>query len=132
MDLYAVLNEVESLLRRRGRLSYRALQVHFGLDDEQLDALTHELLYSHPGDVSADSQGLVWTAGTAAAPTAGEPRAPHAERRQLTLLFCDLVGSTPLASQFDPEEWREVLGSYYDTCAKVIARFEGHIVTYLA
>jgi class 3 adenylate cyclase/predicted ATPase len=131
MDLYAVLNGVESLLRRRGRLSYRALQVHFGLDDEQLDVLTQELLYAHPGAVSADDQGLAWTTGPAAAPTAADPREPHAERRQLTLLFCDLVGSTPLASQFDPEEWREVMGSYYDTCAKVIARFEGHIATYL-
>jgi class 3 adenylate cyclase/predicted ATPase len=47
------------------------------------------------------------------------------------VLFCDLVGSTVLASQFDPEEWREVVRAYQDTCAKVIARFEGHIAQYL-
>ncbi len=60
-----------------------------------------------------------------------EPRAPEAERRQLTVLFCDLVDSTVLASQLDPEEWREVVRAYQDTCAKVIARYEGHIAQYL-
>jgi class 3 adenylate cyclase len=56
---------------------------------------------------------------------------PDAERRQLTVLFCDLVDSTALASQLDPEEWREVVRAYQETCAKVIARFEGHIAQYL-
>ena len=56
---------------------------------------------------------------------------PEAERRQLTVLFCDLVDSTELASQLDPEELREVVRAYQDTCAKVIARFEGHIAQYL-
>jgi predicted ATPase/class 3 adenylate cyclase len=56
---------------------------------------------------------------------------PEAERRQLTVLFCDLVDSTALASQLDPEELREVVRAYQDTCAKVIARYEGHIAQYL-
>ena len=56
---------------------------------------------------------------------------PDAERRQLTVLFCDLVDSTPLARQLDPEDLREVVRAYQDTCAKVIARFEGHIAQYL-
>jgi class 3 adenylate cyclase len=47
------------------------------------------------------------------------------------VLFCDLVDSTVLASQLDPEEWREVVRAYQDTCAKVVARFEGHIAQYL-
>jgi class 3 adenylate cyclase len=55
----------------------------------------------------------------------------EAERRQLTVLFCDLVDSTPLASQLDPEDLREVVRAYQDTCAKVIARFDGHIAQYL-
>src|SRR5262252_1491638 len=63
--------------------------------------------------------------------SAAEPRAPDAERRQLTVLFCDLVDSTALATQLDPEELREVVRAYQDTCAKVIARFEGHIAQYL-
>ena len=49
----------------------------------------------------------------------------EAERRQLTVLFCDLVDSTGLASQLDPEDLREVVRAYQETCAKVIARFEG-------
>src|SRR5262245_59587026 len=56
---------------------------------------------------------------------------PEAERRQLTVLFCGLVDSTVLSSQLDPEELREVVRAYQDTCAKVIARFEGHIAQYL-
>jgi class 3 adenylate cyclase len=60
-----------------------------------------------------------------------EPRPPEAERRQLTVLFCDLVDSTVLASQLDPEDWREVVRAYQDTCAKVIAPYEGHIAQYL-
>src|SRR5439155_11897839 len=59
------------------------------------------------------------------------PHLPEAERRQLTVLFCDLVDSTVLASQLDPEDLREVVRAYQDTCAKVIARFEGYIAQYL-
>ena len=47
------------------------------------------------------------------------------------MLFCDLVGSTALSAQLDPEDLREVVRAYQDTCAKVIARFEGHIAQYL-
>ena len=119
MDFYAVLDQVVELLRTRGRVSYRALKEHFDLDDERLDALRAELLYAHPEAVRDDGQGVVWTAEH------------HGERRQLTMFFCDLVGSTSLASRFDPEEWREIMGAYYDTCAKVIARFDGHIAQYL-
>jgi class 3 adenylate cyclase len=56
---------------------------------------------------------------------------PEAERRQLTVVFCDLVDSTVLASQLDPEDLRTVVRAYQEACAKVIARFEGHIAQYL-
>src|SRR5262249_38418053 len=59
------------------------------------------------------------------------PAPPDAERRQLTVLFCDVVDSTVLASRLDPEELREVVRAYQETCAQVIARFEGHIAQYL-
>ncbi|HEY5868219.1 MAG TPA: adenylate/guanylate cyclase domain-containing protein, partial [Candidatus Tectomicrobia bacterium] len=52
-------------------------------------------------------------------------------RRQLTVLFCDLVDSTALASQLDPEDLREVVRAYQAACAEVIQRFEGHIAQYL-
>jgi class 3 adenylate cyclase len=59
------------------------------------------------------------------------PHSPDAERRQLTVMFCDLVGSTPLAEQLDPEDLREVVRAYQQTCAEVIQRVEGHIAQYL-
>jgi class 3 adenylate cyclase/predicted ATPase len=54
-----------------------------------------------------------------------------AERRQLTVLFCDLVDSTALAGRLDPEDLREVVRAYQQTCTTVIQRFEGHIAQYL-
>jgi class 3 adenylate cyclase len=59
------------------------------------------------------------------------PPPPEAERRQLTVMFCDLAGSTPLSEQLDPEDLREVMRAYQETCAEVIQRFEGHIAQYL-
>ena len=56
---------------------------------------------------------------------------PDAERRQLTVLFCDLVDSTVLASQLDPEDLRAVVRAYQAACATVIERLEGHIAQYL-
>jgi predicted ATPase/class 3 adenylate cyclase len=64
-------------------------------------------------------------------PAAAGHATPDAERRQLTVLFCDLVDSTALSGQLDPEELREVVREYQDTCGKVIALFEGHIAQYL-
>jgi class 3 adenylate cyclase len=55
----------------------------------------------------------------------------EAERRQLTVMFCDLVASTLLAERLDPEDLREVIHDYQATCAAVIDRFEGHIAQYL-
>ena len=60
-----------------------------------------------------------------APPLLSSPRQRVGERRQLTVLFCDLVGSTALSAQLDPEDLREVVRAYQDTCTKVIARFEG-------
>jgi hypothetical protein len=53
------------------------------------------------------------------------PKAGVAERRQLTVMFCDLVGSTALSVQLDPEELRDILHSYQDTVAAEVARFDG-------
>ena len=55
----------------------------------------------------------------------------EAARRQLTVLFCDLVGSTVLSSQADPEDYADIIGAYHTACAAVIERFEGHIAQYL-
>jgi TOMM system kinase/cyclase fusion protein len=63
--------------------------------------------------------------------TPGRETLPTAERRQLTVLFCDLVGSTALADQLDPEDFREVTVAYQTACAEVIQRYGGHIAQYL-
>jgi class 3 adenylate cyclase len=67
----------------------------------------------------------------ASSPSFPTPRAPEAERRQLTVLFCDLVGSTELAARLDPEDLREVMGAYHRCTAVVIERFEGYVAKYL-
>jgi predicted ATPase/class 3 adenylate cyclase len=54
-----------------------------------------------------------------------------AERRHLTVMFCDLVGSTALSERVDPEELHEVVRTYQEVCAEVINRLEGHIAQYL-
>jgi class 3 adenylate cyclase len=156
VDFVAVVDQVIALLRQRGRMTYRTLQRQFQLDDDALHDLTDELLYAHPEVRDDAGRGLVWTGDAVTppsplppssqpapqpampeaalpqtAPPPVAPSAPEAERRQLTVLFCDLVGSTALSAQLDPEDLREVVRAYQDMCAKVIARFEGHIAQYL-
>src|SRR5262245_12348865 len=71
--------------------------------------------------------------GPAGDPSGGPSasRALQAERRQLTVMFCDLVGSTALSGRLDPEELRDVVRSYQAACAQVVHRFDGHIAQYL-
>src|SRR6516165_12161253 len=57
--------------------------------------------------------------------------ASEGERRQLTLMFCDLVGSTPLASRFDPEDLSEIIRTYHRTVADAIGRFDGYVAKYM-
>src|SRR5215471_10233014 len=155
MDFYDILDQMIALLKQRGQASYRALKVQFHLDDEALEALKEELLYTH-AVVDDQGRGLVWTGaieGTSEAPAQpplaipaplpqDQPSAqqasasvashtPEAERRQLTVMFCDLVDSTKLSSQLDPEEYREVVRAYQQVCTDVIQRYDGHIAQLL-
>jgi class 3 adenylate cyclase/tetratricopeptide (TPR) repeat protein len=65
------------------------------------------------------------------APEAHKSSAVVAERRQLTVLFCDLVGSTELSGRLDPEDLREVIGAYQDACVEVASRFEAYVAKFL-
>src|SRR5215475_12727709 len=135
MTFYEMLEQVIALLQRHGRLSYRALKVQFELDDDRLDLLKEELIDIQHIARDQDGRMLVWTgeASTTPEPTIvqsaqqevrledqqtpvevprAEPRSPEAERRQLTVMFCDLVDSTKLSSQLDPEDWRDVVRAY--------------------
>ena len=156
MTFEEILDQAIAMLQRRGRVTYQTLKLQFQLDEEHLEALKDAILFAYPQVVDAAGRGLVWSgeAGTIPPPTPAspqtgeppvtlapridttavsppEPQPPEAERRQLTVLFCDLVDSTVLASQLDPEELRDVVRAYQEACAKVIARFEGHIAQYL-
>jgi class 3 adenylate cyclase len=154
MTFEEILDQAIATLQRRGRLTYGALKRQFQLDDAYLEDLKAELIEGQRLAADEDGRVLVWTGGVSTPPAsdvsppahqetplaapdtrtaspAVAPRSADAERRQLTVLFCDLEDSTVLASQLDPEDWREVVRAYQDTCAKVIARFAGHIAQYL-
>ena len=142
-DFYAVLDQILVLLRSRGRATYNALKLQFHLDDAYLAVLKEELLYAHPQVIDDAGRGLIWTEAPAMVPTSAQADAvpvppamavrppPEAERRQLTVLFCDLVGSTQLSGQLDPEDLRTVVRAYQETAAEVIQHYAGHIAQYL-
>ncbi len=65
------------------------------------------------------------------APRADAPVPAGAERRQLTVMFCDLVGSTALSSRLDPEDLREVIAAYHRAVAEVVAGFDGFVARYM-
>lgn len=156
MTFEEVLHQAIVMLQRQGRVSYRALKRQFHLDDAYLDDLKAELIEVHQVAVDQDGKMLVWTGAARATPSPGptlpqtvQPSAAHvgrpatevppasaprpleAERRQLTVLFCDLVDSTRLASHLDPEDYRTVVQAYQQACAAVIQPFDGHIAQYL-
>src|SRR5215471_16213286 len=137
MAFYDVVEQVMTLLQRHQRLSYRALKRQFALDDAALDDLKFELIEVQHLAIDQDSAILIWTGAAPAPSTAPQHEVAHpalshptpaesspppasaagtleAERRQLTVLFCDLVGSTALSTALDPEELRDVLRAYQE------------------
>jgi len=143
MTFDEVLAQVQELLQREQRVSYRGLKRRFALDDEYLEDLKEELIGAKRLAADVDGRFLVWRGAqeSAVAPSRlpssqppvplSEPHPPEAVRRQLTVEFIDLVGSTQLSAQLDPEEYREVVRAYQQASAAVIDRFEGHIAQYL-
>ena len=157
MTFDEVLAHVLDLLQRQGRVSYRALKRRFDLDDEYLEDLKAEIIQAQRLAVDEDGVVLVWSGeplpqqsspaahapqrekpsgipehrATPDSPPVAEREVSDAERRQLTVLFCDLADSTTLAGQLDPEDLREVIRAYQSACAEVIQRFDGHIAQYL-
>ena len=79
--------------------------------------------------VLSDNHGTNKDATPEATSRASSPA--EAERRQLTVLFCDIVGSTELSAKLDPEDMREVLRAYQETCAQVIARYDGYVAKFM-
>ena len=151
MTFDEVLDQIRELLRSRGRLSYVALKRRFAIDDAYLEDLKAELIEAE--QVASDENGriLVWTGNATGAATPApnwdsgtespsqsaaslqpsDHRAPSGDRRQLTVMFCDLVGSTALSEKLDPEELHMLVRAYQETCGAVISRYDGHIAQYL-
>ena len=135
-----VLTQVLDLLRRDQRVAYRVLKRRFDLDDEYIEDLKADLIKAKR--LAADEEGevLVWlgdgessisnTQSSTSLTPSTQPSTPDAERRQLTVMFCDLVGSTPMSAQLDPEDYRDIMQAYQEMCGQVLARFTGHIARY--
>ena len=138
MDFDAVLDQIVVLLQQRGRASYRALQMQFHLDDDQFATLKEELIEVQQLAVEQDSRMLVWTGGLAASsppatvPISASNPVPRTytppylveqilsnrhvlegERKQVTVLFADIQGSTELIAGLDRQ--RDELWSFVHT-----------------
>src|SRR5262245_61823309 len=153
MTFDEILAQVLELLQREKRVSYRALKRRFDLDDEYLEDLKDEIIKAKRLATDEEGSVLVWTGDTQTGsaqsdqrlhqpaaqqqpslqvtPLPTSPPSPDAERRQLTVMFCDLVDSTKLSSQLDPEDWRDVVRAYQQVCTDVIQRYDGHIAQLL-
>jgi class 3 adenylate cyclase len=147
MEFYELLEQVLDLLRRRGRVSYRALKVQFHLDDNYLAALKDELIDAQRLASDEDGKVLVWTGDTTPIPSALQPEpAPLAytppyltekiltersalegERKQVTVLFADLKGSTELIRDLDPEQARAILDPALHAMMEAVHRYEGTV-----
>jgi class 3 adenylate cyclase len=129
------MGEVEDWLDRLGLSQYRAAFAEHDIDREILPDLTDQdleklgLSLGHRKKLLRAIAALGRQDSGARRQAEAGPRA--AERRQLTVLFCDLVGSTELAARLDPEDLREVMRAYQAACAEVVGRFEGHVAKFL-
>src|SRR5262245_30536942 len=130
MTFEEILDQAIAMLQRRGRLTYRTLQLQFQLDEAQLEVLKDELLYGQRVAVEEAGRVLVWTGAEVFAPhpTSTQDRAPlgftpsylaekiltsktalEGERKQVTVLFADLKDSTELIRGLDPEVTQQLL-----------------------
>jgi class 3 adenylate cyclase len=75
--------------------------------------------------------GAAVPAASATAAPRDAPAPAEAERRQLTVMFCDLVGSTALSARLDPEDLREIIAAYHRAVAEVVAEFDGFVAKYM-
>jgi class 3 adenylate cyclase/predicted ATPase len=146
MSFLDTIERAKAFLERNGRVSLSALKLEFDLDDARLESLIEELvdvqqvaaregkvlswIGTAPAEASAPEPETRATPEASSEPAAA-PLAAEAERRQLTVLFCDLVDSTEMASRMDAEDWREVVRHYQETAAAAIESFEGHVAQYL-
>ena len=148
MTFDEILTQVLTLLQREGRVSYRALKRRFDLDEDYLEDLKAEIIQAKKLAVDEDGDVLVWTGNAAPAPAlvSDQERAPlsytpaylaekiltsraalEGERKQVTVLFADLKGSTELIEGLDPEEARKLLDPALHVMMDAVHRYEGTV-----
>ena len=135
--------DVGGWLRGLGLEQYEAAFRENEIDGEVLPKLTAEdlkdlgvAIVGHRRKILsaiAELPGAVPSAGPVApAPVAPQPApAAGAERRQLTVMFCDLVGSTALSARLDPEDMRGIIGAYHGCCTALVERHGGFVAKYM-
>jgi class 3 adenylate cyclase len=152
MTFEEVLDQAIAMLQRRGRLTYSTLKRQFQLDDAALEDLKNELVAGQRLAVDEQGNVLVWTGAEIVAPHATAPpasiqdRAPLAytptylaekiltsksalegERKQVTVLFADLKGSTELIRDLDPEAAQRLLDPVLQRMMDAVHRYEGTV-----
>jgi hypothetical protein len=146
MDFDELLSQVIDLLQREGRVSYRALKRRFSLDDEYLEDVKAEIIKAKKLAIDEDGEVLVWTEDTAGVPVSApvsdkEPTplsytpkqlaekiltsrsAIVGERKQVTVLFCDLADSTELVERLGPELMHTVLNRFFQLASDEVHRY---------
>ncbi len=147
MGFYETLDQVLALLKARGRVTYRALKREFDLDDAFIEDLKEELLYAQHPIIEEDGRGLVWqeqTPSTVQDPMPLSYTPPHladkiltsrgalaGERKQVTVVFCDLAESTALAARLGPERMHILLNNFFALALDEIHRYEGTVNQFL-
>src|SRR5262245_27978436 len=152
MTFEEILNQALAMLQRQQRVSYRALKRQFDLDDAYIEDLKFEIIEVHRAAVDQDNTMLVWTgdqpsASVPASPQEREPLSytpPHlaekiltsrnaleGERKQVTVLFCDLANSTALAERLGPEHMHTLLNRFFALALDAVHRYEGTINQFL-
>ena len=130
--------DIDGWLRRNGLEQYAQTFRDNAIDADVLRDLTNDHLRELGLPLGARVKLLraVATLGTSEQPPASPeitPTAPRtdAERRHLTIMFCDLVGSTALSTRFDPEDMQEIVGAYHRCCADLIVKAGGFVARYM-
>jgi class 3 adenylate cyclase len=132
----SVDDEITNWLNRIGLAQYATIFAENSIDFEILPDVTDADLeklgvaFGHRKRILRAIAALSGARPAAGAPGPALPP-PEAERRQLTVLFCDLVGSTALAVKLDPEDMREVIRAFQDSCAAVVTHMGGHVARFM-
>src|SRR5437867_416989 len=148
MTFDETLARVLEILQREGRVSYRALRRRFDLDEEYLEDLKAEIIQAKKLAVDEDGAVLVWVGDTvpSSVPMPTPERAPLAytprrladkiltsraalagERKQVTVLCCDLANSTALAERVGPETMHTLFNHFFELALNEVHRYEGTI-----